>query len=88
MARFLLVLLVLPAACALFPLSEADCKPASWRERGYADGFGGMHKQDLRLVPECRKLYGAEVDVEQYAAGWQEGYNEWDRLIGSHMGKK
>ncbi len=88
MSRFLLVLLILPAACALFPLSEAECKPASWRESGYADGFSGAHKQDLRLVPECRERYGAAVDVEQYAAGWQEGHNEWDRLIGSFQGKQ
>jgi len=88
MTRFLLVLLVLPAACALFPLSEAECKPASWRESGYAHGFGGSHRQDLRLVPECRERYGVAVDVEQYAAGWREGHLEWDRLIGSFQGKK
>ena len=79
----MLFLLPLVPSCALFPLSEAECKPASWHAVGYAHGFGGSHKQDLRLVPECRERYGVEVDVQQYAAGWQEGHNEWDRLIGS-----
>lgn len=88
MARLLLILLPFLASCALFPLSEAECKPASWRESGYAHGFGGSHKQDLRLVPECRERYGVEVDLAEYAAGWQEGHLEWDRLIGSFQGKK
>ena len=88
MARLALVLLPFVASCALLPLSEAECKPASWRESGYAHGFGGSHMQDLRLVPECRERYGVTVDVEQYAAGWREGHQEWDRLIGSFQGKQ
>lgn len=44
--------------------------------------------QDLRWVPECRERYGVEVDVEQYAAGWRDGHQEWDRLIGSFQGKQ
>jgi Protein of unknown function (DUF2799) len=83
MSRVALALLVLLGGCALFPLSEADCKPASWRERGYADGFGGHLRQDLRLLSECRARFGVEIDQTQYLAGWQDGYNEWDRLIGS-----
>jgi hypothetical protein len=88
MSKLALILLPLVTSCALFPLSEAECKPASWYDSGYAHGFGGSHKQDLRLVPECRERYGAAVDVEQYSAGWQEGHNEWDRLIGSFQGKQ
>jgi hypothetical protein len=83
MGRFPLALLVLLGGCALFPLSEADCKPASWHERGYADGFGGSHRQDMRYIGECRERYGVEIRQEEYLAGWQEGYNEWDRMIGS-----
>jgi hypothetical protein len=30
-----LALLVLLSGCALFPLTEADCRPASWQQRGY-----------------------------------------------------
>ncbi len=77
------LLLLLLGGCALFPLSETDCKPASWRDRGYADGFGGHPRQDLRLVPECRERFGVEVARDEYLAGWQDGYDEWDRLIGS-----
>lgn len=66
--------------CALFPLSEAECKPASWRDRGYADGFSGSFAQDLRLVPECRERYGATVDTAAYHEGYRDGYNEYDRL--------
>ena len=76
-------LLALAAGCALFPLSEADCRPASWRGRGYADGLSGTFPQDLRLAPECRERYGAEVSVEEYLAGWRDGHDEWDRLMGS-----
>jgi len=83
MSRFALALLALFAGCALFPLKEADCKGVDWRSRGYADGFGGNPPQDLRLVPECRERFGVEVDQEQYFAGWRDGHNEWDRLIGS-----
>lgn len=71
------------AGCALFPLSEADCKGVDWRSRGYADGFGGHPRQDMRLIPECRARYGAEIDQPAYLEGWQDGYNEWERLINS-----
>jgi hypothetical protein len=88
MTRLVLIVLPMVASCALFPLTEAECKPASWREVGYAHGFSGGHMQDLRLVPECRERYGVAVDLEQYSAGWQEGHLEWDRLIGSFQGKQ
>jgi len=83
MARFAVFLLALLGGCALFPLSEADCKPASWSSRGYADGFGGHPPQDMRLVPECRKRFGTEVAQVEYLAGWKDGHDEWDRLMGS-----
>jgi hypothetical protein len=67
-------------SCALFPLSEAECKPASWRDQGYAHGFGGGLSQDLRLVPECRERYGVTVDTKAYLDGYRDGYNEYDRL--------
>jgi hypothetical protein len=66
--------------CALFPVSEAECKPASWRDRGYTDGFGGAFAQDLRLVPGCRERYGVTVDTEAYLEGHREGYAEWSRM--------
>lgn len=69
--------------CALWPLSEAQCKPGSWRASGYAHGLSGAPPQDLRMVPECRRLYGIEVPQEEYLAGWRDGYDEWDRLMGS-----
>lgn len=71
------------AGCALFPLSEADCRPSSWRSAGYADGFSGAHPQDLRLVPECRERYGVEVNRDEYLKGWADGHDEWDRTQGS-----
>jgi hypothetical protein len=80
MFRSAIALLTLLGGCSLFPLTEADCKPASWRERGYADGFGGSHRQDMRYIPECRQRYGVEIGWAEYLAGWQDGYNEWDRL--------
>lgn len=83
MGRIYLFVTVFLAACALFPLSEADCKPASWKQRGYDDGFGGHPGQDLRMIPECKRLYGVDVPQEEYLAGWRDGHNEWDRLIGS-----
>ena len=77
-----LVLALLLQGCALFPLSEADCRPPSWRQRGYDDGFGGHLPQDLRLIPECRR-FGIEVPQAEYLEGWHDGHNEWDRMIGS-----
>lgn len=78
------LLMLLPmAGCALWPLSEAECKPASWRASGYAHGFSGAPAQDLRMVPECRRLYGVEVAQPEYLAGWREGHDEWQRLMGS-----
>ena len=65
--------------CALFPVSEAECKPASWRDRGYIDGLGGAFAQDLRLEPGCRERYGVTVDTKAYLEGYREGYNEYDR---------
>jgi hypothetical protein len=69
--------------CALFPLSEAECRGVDWRSQGYADGFGGHPRQDMRLVPECRERFGVEVNREEYLAGWDAGHDEWYRLIGS-----
>lgn len=71
------------AGCALWPLSEAECRPASWRESGYAHGLAGAPPQDLRMVPECRRRYGVEAAPEEYLAGWRDGYDEWYRLMGS-----
>jgi hypothetical protein len=74
---------ILAAGCALFPLGEADCRPPNWRQVGYAHGYGGHLPQDLRLQSECRERYGAEIDQTAYLQGWRDGYDEWDRLIGS-----
>jgi Protein of unknown function (DUF2799) len=86
MVRALLFLAVLGlpilAGCALFPVSEADCKPASWRERGYNDGYFGNLPQSMRLTQECRR-FGITVPEDEYLAGHRDGYDEWDRLIGS-----
>ena len=78
--------LVLPACagCAVFPLTEADCRPASWELRGYADGYGGHPQQYLRLARECPRL-GVEVSEADYFKGWNAGYDEWYRLIGSRQ---
>ena len=77
-----LFLVWLLAGCAVFPLSESDCKPADWRARGFDDGYFGNPPQDLRLASECTR-YGVTVPQEQYLAGWRDGYDEYDRLMGS-----
>jgi uncharacterized protein DUF2799 len=74
------------AGCAIWPLSEADCRPASWQQRGYDDGYFGNLPQDLRLLQECSR-FGIQVAQNEYLAGWRDGYDEWDRLMGS-MRKK
>jgi hypothetical protein len=81
--RTLLLATALLAGCALFPLSEAECRSDNWKARGYADGYSGANPQDMRLVPECRKLYGLEIDEAAYLDGWRAGHDEWERLIGS-----
>jgi len=75
--------LALVSGCALFPLSEADCRPQSWRQRGYDDGFSGALSQEMRLVPECRRRFGVEVPVREYLQGWDAGHDEWYRIMGS-----
>ena len=76
-------LLFLPlAGCALFPLQEADCRGVDWQKRGYADGYGGHPQQYSRLSSECRR-YGIAVSEADYFKGWRDGYDEWDRLMGS-----
>jgi hypothetical protein len=86
-AGLLVLVCVCLPGCALFPLSEADCRPPSWRQRGYDDGFGGSYPQDLRLIPECRSRYGAEVSQAEYLEGWRDGHLEWERLNES-MGRR
>ena len=76
------LLALLLSGCALFPLSEADCRPASWQQRGYDDGYFGNPPQNMRLAQECKRL-GIEVAESEYLEGWKSGYDEWDRLIGS-----
>jgi hypothetical protein len=74
--------------CALFPIGEAECKPPSWQQRGYDDGFGGAPPQDLRLVKECRERFGVEVPQKAYLAGYREGYIEYERLHPSGNGMR
>jgi len=78
-----ILLLLLLAGCGVFPLSEADCRPASWRQRGYDDGYFGNLPQDLRLSEECARRFGIQVAGSEYLAGWRDGHDEWDRLMGS-----
>jgi hypothetical protein len=70
------------SGCALWPISEGECGVASWEQRGYADGFGGHPPQYLRLARECKR-FGVEVREAEYLEGWQAGYDEWYRLMGS-----
>jgi hypothetical protein len=80
------LLALLLSACALFPLSEADCRPASWQQRGYDDGYFGNLPQDMRLSQECAR-FGIQVAQSDYLAGWRAGYDEYDRLMGSFKNK-
>lgn len=82
----ILVLLLVLGGCAVFPISEAECRPASWQQRGYSDGYFGHLPQDMRLSQECPR-YGVEVASAEYLAGWRAGYDEWDRLRGSLRNK-
>ena len=77
-----LALLALLSSCALFPLTEADCRPASWQQRGYDDGYFGNPPQDMRLAQECGR-FGVQVAQGEYLRGWHDGYDEWQRLMGS-----
>ena len=79
-ARLAFALLL--AGCALVPLTEADCRPASWKQRGYDDGYFGNFPQNMRLVQECGRM-GIQVAEAEYLEGWRVGYDEWDRLMGS-----
>jgi hypothetical protein len=67
-----LILLGLAGGCAV------DCTRSDWRQRGYADGFGGHPPQDLRIERHCPAFSQAS-----YLEGWRDGYDEWYRLIGS-----
>lgn len=77
--------LVLRAAVlALFVVQACatDCSSGNWRERGYADGFAGHPPQDLRLERDCPRQ-GVQFSASEYLAGWRDGHDEWDRLMGS-----
>ena len=82
MAKITLPLTLLLGACALFPLSEADCRPANWRQRGYDDGYFGNNPQIMRMARECGRM-GIQVAEADYMEGWRVGYDEYDRLMGS-----
>lgn len=75
-------LLALAAGCAAFGMSEAECRGADWRARGYDDGYFGNPPQDLRLAKLCA-AFGVQPNQEAYLAGWRDGHDEWDRLMGS-----
>jgi uncharacterized protein DUF2799 len=78
---------VLLAGCALFPFQEADCKGVNWERRGYADGYAGHPQQYLRFARECAR-FGVEVPEAEYFRGWNAGYDEWYRLMGSIDGRR
>jgi hypothetical protein len=80
--RLSLLLLTL-SGCALFPLGEADCRGVDWQKRGYADGFAGHPQQYSRLSSECKERFAVDVPEAEYFKGWQAGYDEWYRMIGS-----
>lgn len=85
MSRSALILLVtLLAGCAGSLHSEADCRSAAadWRARGYNDGYFGNPPQDMRLQYDCA-AHGVQVAQADYLAGWKDGYDEFDRLMGS-----
>lgn len=82
MTKLPLVLLVFLSGCALLPLTEADCRVGSWQQRGYDDGYFGHLPQDMRLARECGR-FGVQVSESDYLAGWRDGHDEWDRLMGS-----
>jgi len=86
MSKYFVALLVLLSGCALWPLTEADCRVASWQQRGYDDGYFGHLPQDMRLAQECSR-YGVQVAQAEYLAGWRDGYDEFDRLMGSMRNK-
>lgn len=69
-------------SCALFPISEAECKPPSWQQRGYDDGFSGAPPQDIRLAKECSR-FGIPVSEKDYLGGWQAGRLERERTMGT-----
>ena len=77
---------LLLCGCALFPVSEAECRPASWQQRGYDDGYFGHLPQDMRLAQGCQR-FGVQVAQNEYLAGWRAGYDEYDRLMGSFKNK-
>jgi hypothetical protein len=81
MARIGLAALLL-ASCAAFDYTEAECRGMNWQRRGYADGFGGNSPQDLRLARQCGR-FGVAVPEAEYFKGWNAGYDEWYRLMGS-----
>jgi Protein of unknown function (DUF2799) len=82
MMRALTLCCLFLVGCALFPISEAECRPTSWQQRGYDDGYFGHLPQDMRLSQECGR-FGVQVAQNDYLAGWRAGHDEWDRLIGS-----
>ena len=61
MSKCFVVLFAFLSGCALWPLTEADCKVASWQQRGYDDGYFGHLPQDMRLAPGVR--VNLEVDL-------------------------
>jgi hypothetical protein len=77
-----LAALLLLAGCAGFGFTEAECRGMDWERRGYADGFGGSPPQDLRLASACGR-FGVAVPKAEYFKGWQAGYDEWYRQMGS-----
>jgi Protein of unknown function (DUF2799) len=81
MRRLALACLLALGACASF--SESECRSMDWRARGYEDGYFGNRPQDLRLAQVCGR-YGVRVPEAEYFAGWRDGHDEWDRIIGSY----
>lgn len=39
-------------------------------------------KRLLQAAQECRR-FGVQVPQDDYLRGWRDGYDEWQRLMGS-----
>lgn len=66
--------------CSCASISETECRTTNWYARGEADALMGTRPQIDLYAQQCAR-FGVRPAEQDYMAGWNVGYGEWNRRV-------